>query len=165
MAIFAALTATRLLPYSNSMPCEAGKRNIPDVSFPLAWSTTAPLLAVTLTPVAPFTYAVYVRLWHRVRAPHSRSRKIELRSSAQTPPSTAVLLLMQSQSKIESACGCEPQTRGRAAQCHRGRKQKALVDANTIVTATLFMPPQSETLKATVCAKNKVISALFMPQS
>ena len=62
MAFFASLTATRLLPYSNSMPCEADRRNIPDVSFPLAWSTTDPVLAVTLTPVSPFTYAVYVRL-------------------------------------------------------------------------------------------------------
>ena len=129
MAIFAALTATRLLPYSNSMPCEAGKRNIPDVSFPLAWSTTAPLLAVTLTPVAPFTYAVYLRLWHRVRAPHSRSRKIELRSSAQTPPSTAVLLLMQPQSKIESACEREHQKSG--PRCS--------------------MPPRSETESACRC--------------
>ena len=71
---------------------------------------------------------------------------------------------MQPQSKIEGACGREPPTQGHAAQCRRGRKQKTLVDANTIVTATLFMSPQSKTLKATVCAKNKIISALFMPQ-
>ena len=72
---------------------------------------------------------------------------------------------MQPQSKIESACEREHQTQGHAAQCHRGRKQEALVDANTKVTATLFMPPQYETLKATVCAKTKVISTLFKSKS